>query len=180
MKRKRDLRKRTSQVRRQRDPIPWRYCILTTVCGLLLLGGFFAAAKQHFSTVGYAMDNAKLRVRIAKLKDEKRKLRLSKERASSPVRIASLANKIGFTAVPRKMVAKPRIPERVDVIDEAPRYTHISAPASGDRISEPVQRKMEIEHKTRLSGTATLVDSSKDQIAQIVSLVKSKSITGKN
>ena len=32
--------KRKSTVRRKGDPIPWKYCLLTLVCGLFLVAGF--------------------------------------------------------------------------------------------------------------------------------------------
>ncbi|MEZ5308721.1 MAG: hypothetical protein R2684_16370 [Pyrinomonadaceae bacterium] len=96
MKRNRSSIPGNSQVRRQKDPIPWKYCVLTAVCGLILMAGFFAAAKIHFSTVDYAMKNAELRSKLTKLKDEKRRLVLSKERASSPAQIAKLAGDRGF------------------------------------------------------------------------------------
>ncbi|NNE98424.1 MAG: hypothetical protein HKN25_05310, partial [Pyrinomonadaceae bacterium] len=44
---------RKSRVRRERDPIPWNYCLLTIACGLILVLGFFAAARQHFSSIDY-------------------------------------------------------------------------------------------------------------------------------
>ncbi len=97
MKRKRVIVNKSSKVKRQRDPIPWRYCVLTVLCGLLLVSGFFVAARQHFSSVDYAMRNADLRTRIAKLQDEKRKLVILRERASSPSKIAKLAKDLGFS-----------------------------------------------------------------------------------
>lgn len=108
MKRKKLIIERNSRVSRQRDPIPWKYCVLTVICGLLLVSGFFFAAKQHFTSIQVGMDNADLRMRIAKLKDENRKLLISKERASTPVRIAKMATAYGFTATPQTLfVSRP-------------------------------------------------------------------------
>ncbi len=175
MKRKRVLTKRTSQVRRQRDPIPWKYCVLTVVCGLLLLGGFFAAAKQHFSAIGYAMDNAKLRMRISELKDEKRKLRLSKERASSPESITRLAKKIGFTDAPKMMIpntpaesTKP-VPASVDV----PVYTYVTEPKRKSEPRPSVPRDPERERKPlpQKLEPENIADAAKDQIAALVQRV---------
>lgn len=96
--RKRNLPKtRNSKVSRQRDPIPWTYCLLTTVCGLLLVAGFFYAARSHFSSMDYAMKNAELRKQIEELKSETRRLKLSKEIALSPAEIKKAAEKLGLT-----------------------------------------------------------------------------------
>lgn len=91
--------KRKSKVRRQRDPIPWKYCFLTLVCGLLLVGGFFYAARQHFSSMDYGMKNATLRKQLDEIKSEKRRLLLSKEIALSHESIKKAAKKLGLTAM---------------------------------------------------------------------------------
>ena len=52
------------QPRRERDPIPWRYCFLTLVAALILVGGFFFAARQHFSSIDFGIKNSKLRKQI--------------------------------------------------------------------------------------------------------------------
>ena len=39
------------RIRREKDPIPWRYCLTTLACGLFLVAGFFGAARQHFSSI---------------------------------------------------------------------------------------------------------------------------------
>jgi hypothetical protein len=85
-----------SPVRRERDPLPWRYCILTLVCGLILVGGFFYAARQHFSAIDYSIKNAKLRQQKEKLESEQRQLHLVREIALAPVQIKKAAKKIGL------------------------------------------------------------------------------------
>lgn len=92
---------RNEKVKRQRDPLPWRYCLLTLVCGLLLVGGFFYAAQQHFSAMGFGIKNAKLRRQKEDLQDEQRRLYLSREISLAPAEIKKAAKKIGlqeFTA----------------------------------------------------------------------------------
>jgi hypothetical protein len=84
-----------SPVKRERDPLPWRYCILTLVCGLILVGGFFYAARQHFSAIDYSIKNAKLRQQKEKLESEQRQLHLVREIALAPVQIKKAAKKIG-------------------------------------------------------------------------------------
>lgn len=133
MKRKRINIERSSRVRRQRDPIPWKYCVLTVVCGLLLVAGFFVAAKQHFTSVQTGMGNAELRGTVAKLKDENRRLLISKERASTPAKIAKLARDYGFTETPRS------------VISATPVYQNASSLSSPATESNPQPEQVAIE-----------------------------------
>ena len=91
--------KSVQNVKRERDPIPWRYCLLTLICGLLLVGGFFFAARQHFAAVEFGLKNSKLRKQFEDLNDEKRRLLLAKEIAVSPTEIIKAARKIGFSEV---------------------------------------------------------------------------------
>lgn len=81
----------------QSDSIPWRYCLLTFVCGLILVGGFFGAARQHFSSIEFGIKNSKLRKQIEDLEAEKRRMLLTKEVVLSPGEIKKAAKKIGFT-----------------------------------------------------------------------------------
>lgn len=96
---KRNLPKKSNRdkIRRERDPIPWRYCFLTLVCGVLLVGGFFFAARQHFSSIDFGIKNSSLKKQIEELEAEKRRLLLSKEIALSPAEIKKAAKKLGLT-----------------------------------------------------------------------------------
>lgn len=87
----------TRKVKRDRDPIPWRYCLLTLICGLFLVGGFFVAARQHFSSIDFSIKNSKLRKQIEDLEADKRRFLLAKEIASTPSEIKKAAKKIGLT-----------------------------------------------------------------------------------
>jgi hypothetical protein len=89
--------KNTKQIKRERDPIPWRYCILTLICGLVLVGGFFFAARQHFSSMDYGIKNSKLRKQKDELQDSQRQLMIAKEIALSPAEIKKAAKKLGLT-----------------------------------------------------------------------------------
>ena len=84
------------RIKHERDPIPWRYCLLTLVCGLILVGGFFWAARQHFSAMDYGIRNAKLRQSKDSLESEQRRLNLSKEISLSTDEIKKAAKKIGL------------------------------------------------------------------------------------
>lgn len=84
------------KIRREQDPIPWRYCLLTLICGLLLVGGFFWAARQHFSAMDFGIKNAKLRQQKESLESEKRLLDRNREISLSPSEIKKIAKKIGL------------------------------------------------------------------------------------
>ena len=89
--------KKTARVpRREGDPIPWRYCFLTLICGSLLVGGFFLAARQHFSAIDYGIKNAKLRQEKENLEARKLSLKYNREITLSPEAIRKAARKIGF------------------------------------------------------------------------------------
>jgi hypothetical protein len=81
----------------ERDPIPWRQCLLTLICGLFLVIGFFGAARQHFSSIDFGIKNSKLRKQVDELEAEKRRMLLTKEVVLSPGEIKKSAKKIGFT-----------------------------------------------------------------------------------
>ncbi len=89
--------KSVQKIKHERDPIPWRYCFLTLVCGLLLVGGFFFAARQHFAAMDFGIRNSKLKKQLEDLEDEKRRLMLAKEFAVSPAELKKAAMKFGLT-----------------------------------------------------------------------------------
>jgi hypothetical protein len=98
----------------ERDPIPWRYCLLTLICGLILVGGFFWAARQHFSAMDYGIKNAKLRQSKNSLESEQRRLYLTKEISLSTDEIKKAAKKIGLqdlTARSFEMVSFQKSPD---------------------------------------------------------------------
>jgi hypothetical protein len=87
---------KNEHVKRQRDPLPWRYCLLTLVCGLILVGGFFFAARQHFSAIDYSIKNSKLRQQKGDLQSEQRRLYLNREISLSPAEVKKAAKKLGM------------------------------------------------------------------------------------
>ncbi len=89
--------KNTQKIKRERDPLPWRYCLLTLVCGFVLVVGFFFAARQHFSSIDYGIKNSKLKNQLEEVVAEKRRLLLEKEIALTPSEIKKAAMKLGFT-----------------------------------------------------------------------------------
>lgn len=66
------------------------------VCGLLLVSGFFFAARQHFSSMDYGMKNSHLRKQIDELQAEKRRLLFAREVSLSPAEIKKAAKKTGM------------------------------------------------------------------------------------
>jgi hypothetical protein len=96
---KRNLPKKNSKekIRREKDPIPWRYCLLTLVCGTFLVGGFFVAARSHFASIDFGIKNSSLKKQLEDLEAEKRHLLWLKETALSPAEIKKAAKKLGLT-----------------------------------------------------------------------------------
>ncbi|MGI8641200.1 MAG: hypothetical protein ACR2MG_14790 [Pyrinomonadaceae bacterium] len=87
----------TKKIHREREPIPLRYCLLTLTCGLILVVGFFFAARQHFSSIDFGIKNSRLKKQIEELETDKRRLILAKEIAMTPSEIKKAAKKIGLT-----------------------------------------------------------------------------------
>lgn len=96
---KRNLPKKVSRekIRREKDPIPWRYCLLTLVCGVFLVGGFFVAARSHFASIDFGIKNSGLKKQLEDLEAEKRRLLWLKETALAPAEIKKAAKKLGLT-----------------------------------------------------------------------------------
>ncbi len=140
--RKRNLpKKRHSKVRRQHDPIPWKYCLLTVVCGLILVTGFFWAARSHFSSMDYGMKNAKLRKEIEELKSETRRLKLAREIALSPNEIKKAAKKLGLTTMTARNIQV--IGKKEELED--------SSEKSNKKIDLPTEKTSLVTEKTKKS-----------------------------
>ena len=63
---------------------------------MILVVGFFFAARQHFSSIDFGIKNSRLRKQIEELESSKRRLILAKEIALSPAEIKKAARKIGL------------------------------------------------------------------------------------
>lgn len=96
-KRKQSTKIKSQPNRRGGNPIPWKYFLLTFGCSLILVVGFFFAARSHFSSIEFGIKNSRLRKQIDELEADKRRLILSKEIALSPAEIKKAARKIGLT-----------------------------------------------------------------------------------
>ena len=87
------------KIHREKDPIPWRYCLLTLLCGTFLVGGFFVAARSHFASIDFGIKNSTLKKQLEDLEAEKRRLLWLRETALSPAEIKKAAKKLGLTEI---------------------------------------------------------------------------------
>jgi hypothetical protein len=65
-------------------------------CGLILISGFFFAARQHFASMDYGIKNSRLRKQIDDLKAEKQRLLFARELSLSPNEIKRSAERAGL------------------------------------------------------------------------------------
>jgi len=96
-KRKQSGKSKTQFNRREQSSVPWKYCLLMLGCGLILVVGFFFAARSHFASIDFGIKNSRLRKQIDELEADKRRLILSKEISLSPAEIKKAAKKLGLT-----------------------------------------------------------------------------------
>jgi len=114
--------------------------MLTMVCGLILVLGFFAAARQHFSSIDYGIQNAKLRKELDSLKSQKRRLKLTREVSLSPGEIKKAAMQYGLRemtarnieVVKRKAPAEIVIADNISIKNIKPIKTVLSQPRIGE------------------------------------------------
>jgi hypothetical protein len=78
----------------------WQYYTVATVCCAVLVAGFFFAARQHFSSMEYGLQNSKLRRQLDELQSEKRRLLLNREIAVSPAELKKAVRRVGFIDTP--------------------------------------------------------------------------------
>ena len=97
MKKKKFTSANASSRRQQKDPLPWKYYLVTIFFAVLLAAGFFHAARLHFFSMELGASNHELRDRIDDLKAEARKLKLNKELAMSPSELKAAARELGLS-----------------------------------------------------------------------------------
>jgi hypothetical protein len=156
--------KRSSNVRRQRDPQPWKYCLLTLVCGLLLVAGFFWAARSHFASMDYGMKNAELRKEIEELQSENRRLQLAREIALSPGEIKKAAKKLGLTA----MTA-----ENIEIVGAKTKPLE-KKPEASNAAETPAQKAGESDKKTATEDKGNVKEKEKAGRSEIRKSVEKK------
>lgn len=94
--------KKRNPVRNTRSPkagVRAKYYMLAAACGVIFIASLFFAARQHFSSIEYSIKNAKLRKQVEELKDDKKRLQLTREMSLSPFEIKKAAKKIGLIEV---------------------------------------------------------------------------------
>ncbi|QQS41437.1 MAG: hypothetical protein IPM63_00350 [Acidobacteriota bacterium] len=96
MRKKKFTKPSVPRVRRQKEPLPWKFCLATILCAAFVAAGFFFAAQQHFYSMDYGIENSRLRSQIEDLKSRNRRLKLKKEVALSPYEIKQAAMKLGL------------------------------------------------------------------------------------
>ncbi len=98
MTKKKFTRTHLPSAKSRREPVSWKFCITTILFGVLLAGGFFSAARQHFFSMDYGIRNSRLKTKIEDLRSRNRRLRLEKEVALSPETIREAAGRLGLIA----------------------------------------------------------------------------------
>jgi hypothetical protein len=144
------------RIRREKDPIPWRYCLTTLACGLFLVVGFFGAARQHFSSIDYGIKNSKLRQQVEELEAENRRLLLSKEVALSPGEIKKYAKKIGMVELSASNIEIFSTREEKNMPKEKPVKPLVEKTVDAKPVKE------NLNPKTSKTGTETLAETGKD------------------
>ena len=151
---KRNLPKNSKRekIRRERDPVPWRYCLLTLVCGVLLVGGFFLAARSHFSSIDFGIKNSSLKKQIEELEADKRRLLLAKEVALSPGEIKKAAKKLGLTDMTASNI------ETFRVSDGKPAKPAAVKAPEAKTSEKPAEKAPEIKKDDKSGKTGPLKD----------------------
>jgi hypothetical protein len=155
-------RKKISQINKkkakgQSNPIPWRYCVLTLICGLFLVTGFFLAARQHFSSIDYSIKNSTLRRQLSELEADKRRLILSKEIALSPAEIKRVARKIGFTETANKLA---------DIPADIKSAVKPRAEKAAEKVKQAVSGKIEVIKKAVETPVREAIKTTKSHITK--------------
>lgn len=81
----------------------WRMALLL-FSGLLLTGGFIFAAGQRFTAIHYGYKSESLRRERDQLTEQRRRLLLAREEASTPARLESEARRLGLQPVSPEQV----------------------------------------------------------------------------
>lgn len=139
--------KKQPVIQREREPLPRKYFFLTAVCGLLLVAGFFGAARQHFASIDYGIKNATLKKQVEELKSEQRRLQLNKEVALSPGEIKKSAKRIGFTEMTANNIQSFKA-ERVSFTEPTEKpNSELSLNKAEDKLKEKDQIEQTVSQK---------------------------------
>jgi hypothetical protein len=97
----------SATIRRPQRPQPssWHYYTVAVICCVVLVAGFLFAARQHFSSMEYGLQNSRLRRDLDELQSEKRRLLLSREMTISPTELRKAIRRIGYIDAPAQVEA---------------------------------------------------------------------------
>jgi len=115
----------------------WQYYVVAVVCCVVLVAGFLLAARQHFSSMEYGLQNSKLRRQLDELQSEKRRLLLNREVAVSPIELRKAVRRIGFIDTPATQSQDIRQPNSSA---QRPIPTAINAMKATDRPANKVMK----------------------------------------
>jgi cell division protein FtsL len=103
---------RNFTITRERDRRAFSRLAGLLLCGLVLAGGFVFAAGQHFHAVHYGYKSEELRRERARFMEERQRLTLEREAATSPTRLEQAAREIGLQPVQAAQVNMRKNAER--------------------------------------------------------------------
>lgn len=135
----------------------FKYLLITVLCAVLVMAGFFLVAVQHFATVELGIKNSELRSKVEELEAEKRRLLLARETALSPAELARTAKRLGF-------VEREIMTSEVPVLAVAPKpetgATRNSADPAVERIvySKPVADTVRVAERDRKAADTAKPD----------------------
>lgn len=124
MKSKKKTTSRSSRVRLECEPVPWKFTLTAILFAVLLGFGFFWAANLHFVSMNIGINNNNLRGQIDDLRSKNRRLTLARETALSPQEIRDAARRIGL----RNLTVSSLMPVGGDPVFTADQTDGSSAP----------------------------------------------------
>jgi hypothetical protein len=129
---------------------PWKRVsslVAAAACGLILISGFFFAARQHFSSMEYGIKNSRLRKQADDLRAEKQRLLYTREVAISPNEIKRAAKKAGMfdsrpqTAPVAEMASVRRETKPSAAQESKPTIIKAGSPA---RVAPRIERTLQV------------------------------------
>lgn len=115
----------------------WQYYVIAIICCSLLVAGFFLAARQHFSSMEYGLQNSRLRRQLDELQAEKRRLLLNREVTLTPAELRKAVRRVGFVDDIDEI---KNTPPKVEVASAA--KTIVKTASVSDRRAVPVSGKV--------------------------------------
>ena len=143
----------------------WQYYAIATICCGVLVAGFFFAARQHFSSMEYGLQNSRLRHHLDELQSEKRRLLVTREISMTPDELRKAAKRIGFLDTPttksdaynsQDPVARESVIKTVET--SKPVYNRPANKVLPTVISAPVKKSERLDKQARRETVAARKD----------------------